>query len=158
MLKASIIYLLVFSFLLAGCYTTDNYSDTPRNIFSGKSKIELNDDFVLDSLTLKSNINLKLQNYFTQFIECSKDTCGKFIYRSLIPVIDTAKMLSEKSRTLLYKKNPTDTIAVSGISKMFYNKKHFDWGWMAFYTIVSIGFILIFSPLIIKAIFPHGVG
>ncbi|MCE1165526.1 MAG: hypothetical protein LWX07_09020 [Bacteroidetes bacterium] len=39
-----IICILVFSFLLSGCYTTDYYSDTPENIMAGKSEVKINDN------------------------------------------------------------------------------------------------------------------
>jgi hypothetical protein len=140
-MKESIIYILVFSFLLAGCYTTDNYSDTPRNIISGKSKIELNDDFVLDSLTLKSNIKLKLQNYFTQFIDCNKDTCGKLLYGRIYEITDTTVKGDKNQKSVLLKKSIPDTIAVSNISKMFYHRGYYD------YEIIVIGLIAIAGVL-----------
>jgi hypothetical protein len=125
-MKESIIYILVFSFLLAGCYTTDNYSDTPQNIILGKSKIELNDDFVLDSLTLKDNKKLTFKDCYTEFLDCNKDNCKKLAVGKLIKIIGEKPGDISSSSIISYKKLTPDTIEVSKISLMHYSKEHFN--------------------------------
>jgi hypothetical protein len=149
MIKASIIYLLVFSFLLAGCYTTEQYSDTPENIISGKSVIKQNEDFVMDKIVLKSDSTIRMNNFITRFIECNKDTCSKFVYRSRDLVCDTIKTAGQNSIEVRCKEPVTDTISVSKIKKMHYQKNEFDSGSSIFIAaillIVPVGYAVITS-------------
>ncbi|MDD5360833.1 MAG: hypothetical protein PHN88_01770 [Ignavibacteria bacterium] len=135
MLKTSVVYLLIFSFLLAGCYTTDNYSDTPQNIISGKSKIELNDDFILDSLAFTDSKNLSFNDIFIRFLDCNKDGCCKFETRRAYRIND------DKSHGIIYSDEVTnqraipDTISINNISKMYYHRGYYD------YEVIAIGLV-----------------
>ncbi|MDD5360830.1 MAG: hypothetical protein PHN88_01755 [Ignavibacteria bacterium] len=124
MVKSSVIYLLVFSFLLAGCYTTDNYSDTPQNIISGKSDIERSEDYVLDSLTLKDGKIMKFKDSFSEFLNCNYDGCSKLAVGKLIRMYNDKSSGYMYSNDITYKKSVPDTIDVSKISLMFYSKKN----------------------------------
>jgi hypothetical protein len=126
MLKSSIIYLLIFSFLLAGCYTTSNFSDTPQNIRSGKSKIELNGDYILDSLTLKDGKIVTFKDSFSEFLDCNKDSCSKLAVGKLLRIYDEKSSGYMYSKDIIYKKSVPDTIEVSKISLMHYSKNHFN--------------------------------
>jgi hypothetical protein len=142
MVKSSIIYLLVFSFLLAGCYTTEQYSDTPNNIILGTSKIKQDDDFVPDKIILQSDSTINLSGYITKFIECGRDTCSKFVYRSKDLVCDTIKASGQNPVTIRCKEPVTDTIDVSKIKKMQYLKKEYDSG-----STIYIAAILLIVPV-----------
>jgi hypothetical protein len=141
-MKNSIIYILIFSFLLAGCYTTEQYSDTPYNIIIGTSKIKQDDDFVLDKIILQSDSTIHLSGYITKFIECGRDTCSKFVYKSKDMICDTIKATGQDPMMIRCKDAVTDTIEVAKIKKMQYIKKEFDSG-----STIFIAAILLAVPI-----------
>ncbi|MDD5360831.1 MAG: hypothetical protein PHN88_01760 [Ignavibacteria bacterium] len=142
-MKESIIYILVFSFLLAGCYTTDSYIDSPQNIISGRSKIKLKDDFVLDSLILKDGKILNFKDSFSEFLDCNKDGCSKLIVGKTIRLIGEKPGDISSSSNITYKKLPLDTIEVSKISLMHFSNKHIN------YTPIIIGSLLIVGVVVL---------
>jgi hypothetical protein len=148
-MKNSIIYILVFSFLLAGCYTTEQYSDTPYNIVLGTSKIKNDDDFVLDKIILQSDSTIHLSGYKTKFIECGRDTCSKFVYKSKNMICDTIQATGQNPMMIRCKEAVTDTIEVAKIKKMQYIKKQFDSGSTIFIAAillaVPVGYAIITS-------------
>ncbi|MDD5360829.1 MAG: hypothetical protein PHN88_01750 [Ignavibacteria bacterium] len=147
MLKSSVIYLLVFSFLLAGCYTTEQYSDTPSNIISGTSKIKNDDDFVPEKIILKTDSIIYISGFITKFIECGRDTCSKFVYKSKDLKCDTIKAAEQNPMMIRCKEPVTDTLDVSKIKMIQYIKKEFDSGSTIFIAaivlIVPVGYAII---------------
>ena len=126
--KKPITYTLLFSFLLtvAGCYTTNYYSDTPEVLISkekGKKDFVYDD---LDSMTLINNKTIDLDLYTARFIQSRTDSSYKFVYYYPRVVFDTAKMLSLKSNKAFYKDAVPDTMDIRNISMIHYTTSKLD--------------------------------
>lgn len=146
--KKLITYTLLFSFLLtlAGCFTTNYYSETPENMIEkeqGQKGIVYED---LDSLTMINNKTINLDLYTARFIKSRTDSSYKFVYYYPRVVFDTAKMLSLKSNKAFYKDAVPDTLDIRNISYLHYTEKKML---PRTYTLISLGvgipaFILFF--------------
>lgn len=146
--KKLITYTLLFSFLLtvAGCFTTNYYSETPENMIEneqGQKGIVYED---LDSLTMINNKTIDLDLYTARFIQSRTDSSYKFVYYYPRVVFDTAKMLSLKSNKAFYKDAVPDTLDIRNISYLHYTEKKML---PRTYTLIGLGvgipaFILFF--------------
>ncbi len=143
MFKFSVSCLLFFSFLLAGCYTTEQYSDTPDKIISGKSSFRNDGTYFIDSIILKSNKRLVFPDYVTGFFKCGRDSCTKLIYQRIGTITDTIPANGQNPAKIVLRRAPVDSINTADIKMMFYRKESFDYGSFAYIT----GVILV-VPLI----------
>ncbi|HWQ80845.1 MAG TPA: hypothetical protein VN514_01120 [Ignavibacteria bacterium] len=132
--KFSVSCLLFFSFLLTGCYTIEQYSDTPDKIISGKSLFRNDGSYFIDSIILKSNARLVFPDYVTGFFKCGRDSCTKLIYQRLGTVTDTIPADGQNPMKIVLRRAPVDSINAADIKMMFYRKESFDYGSFAYIT------------------------
>ncbi|MCE1165525.1 MAG: hypothetical protein LWX07_09015 [Bacteroidetes bacterium] len=125
--KTLVTYLLVFSFLLSGCYTTEYYSDTPRNFLSGKQAVKPEDDYKIDSLILNNHIVLNVTDYYSRFIDYKCDTCGKLVCKDYVPYRDRKRNIDSVNE-LVFKTFSNDTIiSARDISRFYYYQRSFNY-------------------------------
>jgi len=105
--------------------TTEQYSNTPEKILSGKSDIKLEDDYKLDSISLCDKHTLRLNNYVTSIIEKQKETFLIYYYPKAL-FIDSALMNETNSKVVLYKKPIADTLNFKAIDTMYFTRSKFD--------------------------------
>jgi hypothetical protein len=91
MIRKSVSYIIIFSFLLtaSGCFTTQHYSDPPEVLIAkekGKTDIVYDN---IDSLTLINKKSVSLSDYTSRFIKSYSDSSYKFIYYFKSSVLDT---------------------------------------------------------------------
>jgi hypothetical protein len=110
---------------MTGCYTTQNYSDTPDKIFSGKSEIDLKGDYSLDSVSLRNKRTIPLKGYMTNYIERQKEKYLVYYYPKAL-FIDSALMKETNSKIPLYKKPVADTLNFNAIDSMYFAGSKFD--------------------------------
>ena len=145
-MKNLITYISLFAFLLSinGCMTTEQYSDTPDKIFSSESDIELNDNYILDSLSLKNNQTIKLSNYVLTVIEKQKEKYLTYYYPKAL-FIDSALMKESNSKVPLYKKPVADTLNFKDIKMMNFTRSKTDVSYVILGCVIGIPVALFFA-------------
>ena len=138
MIRKSVSYIIIFSFLLtaSGCFTTQHYSDPPEVLIAkekGKTDVVYDN---IDSLTLINKKSISLSDYSSRFIKSYMDSSYKFVY--------------------FYKTSVLDTIDIKNISSVHYsitkadNKK-----------VLPYGIALMILPFVIWGLIhflmPHGI-
>jgi hypothetical protein len=91
MIRKSVSYIIIFSFLLtaSGCFTTQHYSDPPE-VFIAKEKGNTGKEYDnIDSLTLINKKSVNLSDYTSKFIKNYMDSSYKFVYFYKTSVLDT---------------------------------------------------------------------
>ncbi|MCX6157080.1 MAG: hypothetical protein WCK13_06595 [Ignavibacteriota bacterium] len=151
MTKKLITFTLLFSFLLtvAGCYTTNYYSETPENMIEkeqGRKDVVYDD---IDSLTLTNNKTIDLYFYTSKFIQSMIDSSYKFVYFYPRVVYDSVKMRALKSTQAFYKDAVPDTLDIRNISFLHYKETKML---PRTYTLIALGvgipaFILFFIAM-----------
>jgi len=141
---------------MTGCYTTQNYSDTPEKIFSGKSEIDLNGDYILDSISLRGRKTISLKNYVANYIEKQKEMFLVYYYPKAL-FIDSALMKETNSKIPLYKKPVADTLNFNAIDSMYFTGSKFDKSYLILggvilgsIALVFVGFFVYSKPKINK--------
>ena len=127
-LNKIISYLSLFAFLLSlnACTVSEQYSDSPENILSGESDIDLDGSFVLQRISLYNNTEISLKNYSTKFIEKhSKGTFFVYYYPKNL-FLDSLLMAETNSNIPLYKKPVADTLNIKSIETQQERFKHSD--------------------------------
>lgn len=125
--KSHLVYLLIFSFLLSGCFTTENYSDTPRNFLSGKLEVKPEDDYKIDSLVLNSHVVLNVTDYYTRFIDYKCDSCAKLVCRDYAPNRNRRFPIDAENE-IVFRTFSSDTIiSARDISRIFFYQKNFNY-------------------------------
>lgn len=139
------VYVSLFAFLLGinACTMSEYSADTPEKIFSGKSDIDLNDEYTLDSISLKNKKTLKLRNYVAQYIENQKEKYLVYYYPKL-KVIDSAAMVEKNSKVPLYKKPVADTLNFKSIDSLHFTKETFDVSYAVLGGVIGIPVLLVF--------------
>lgn len=156
--KPYTVYLLIFSFLLSGCYTTENYTDTPRDFLTGKSEVKPTDDYKIDSLLLSNNSILNLSGYYSRFIDYRNENTGKLVYIYLSSLSDTS-LVKGFETTSLYKKYSHDTVGIKDISRIYYNQKKFDYVGTSFLVMgITASIVVLFFLAFLNSMPKHGFG
>lgn len=146
MIKRIFTYILLFAFLLSinGCMTTEQYSDTPEKVFSSESDIVLNENYVLDSLSLNNNHTIKLNNYVLNIIERQKVMYLTYYYPKAL-FIDSALMNETNSKVPLYKKPVSDTLNFKDIKMMYFTRSKTDVSYIVLGSVIGIPLFLFFA-------------
>lgn len=144
------VYLLLFAFLVSinACTMSEHTADTPEKIFSGKSDIDLNEDYTLDSISLKSKQTLKVRNYVAQFIENQKEKYLVYYYPFGIS-IDSALMKETNSKIPLYKSPVADTLNFKSIDSLHFTRTKFDTSYAILAFVIGIPVAFVFGGLLL---------
>jgi len=143
--KFSVFCLLFFSFLLTGCYSIEQYSDTPDKSISGKSLFKNDGSYFIDSIILKANTRLVFPDYVTGFFKCGRDSCTKLIYQRLGTVTDTIPADGQNPVKIVLMRAPVQKYNHEDNKIMYYRNESFDYGSFAYITGVIIIVPLIYS-------------
>ena len=120
-------YISLFAFLLNinACTSTEYSADTPEKIFGGKSDIDLDDEYTLDSISLRNKKTLKIRNYVAQYNENQKEKYLVYYYPKGT-YIDSALMLETNSNIPLYKSPVADTLNFKAIDSLHFTREKAD--------------------------------
>jgi hypothetical protein len=124
--------------------TTEQYSDTPDKIFSGKSEIDLKGDYILDSIKLHNRKTIGLKNYMVKYIERQKEMYLLY-FDPKVKVIDYSLMQETNSKELLYKKPVADTLNFTAIDSMFFTGSKTDISYAILGCAIGIPLFLFFG-------------
>lgn len=150
----TVLYFTLLAFLVSinACTMSQYTAHTPEEIFSKNSDVDLDEDYTLDSISLKNKKTLKTRNYVTQYIENQKEKYLVYYYpKSLF--IDSALMVEKNSKVLLYKKPISDTLNFKAIDSLHFTRKKFDSSYLVLggvlvgsIVLVIIGFFVYSKP------------
>ncbi len=136
-------YISLFAFLLNinACTSTEYSADTPEKIFSGKSEIDLDESYTLDSISLRNKKTLKIRNYVAQYIEKQKEKYLVYYYPKGT-YVDSALMLETNSKIPLYKKPIADTLNFKAIDSLHFTREKFDVSYAVLGSVILLPFVI----------------
>ncbi len=150
----TVLYFTLLAFLVSinACTTSEYSADTPEKIFSGKSDIDLDDEYTLDSISLRNKKTLKIKNYIVQYIENQKEKYLVYYYPKGL-FVDSALMLEKNSKVPLYKKPIADTLNFKSIDSLHFTRNKSDTSYLVLggvllgsIALVIVGFFVYTKP------------